>query len=263
MLDELRTQNQNLPKAQVISIGLHVACLTLLLIPFATRMGVHFPVPPVWIGPPADFTEPPAEFLRKIAGKMGGGQREAGEATRGLAPLKASMQIVPPGHYRNPNAPLQLIPTVVAPPELEFPKIAADRWGDPYAKLFTDSGGPGGPNGFGPGNGNTIGDEKQQGVGWPHTPAHAGYMDPSCNYCPNPSFTDEAIKTKFQGTVVLRVLVSAEGRAERIQLTKAVGMGLDERAVETVRTWRFRPGRAPNGAAVRSTILIEVTFRQF
>lgn len=261
MLDELRTRNEFFSRSQALSISIHVAVLGLLLIPFATQMRLHFAVPGVWI-PTGPVKEPPLDFLRRIsAPEPGGGQREAGEATRGLAPQKSPMQIVPPGHFRNPKAVLQVIPSVVAPPDLEFPKVYADRWGDPFAKWITDSGGPGGPNGFGPGRGNEIG-KGDRGTGRPGQPQGAGQFAPTCAYCPNPTFTDEAIKQKYGGTVMLRVIVSTEGRAERIQVLKGVGLGLDERAAEAVRMWRFRPGRGPDGRATPMVVIIEVRFTQ-
>lgn len=261
MLDELRIRNQNFPKAQVVSIGLHAAFLGLLLIPFANQMRVHFPPPGPWILPPGPFREPPMKFLREIGGKSGGGgQNEAAPAGRGPI-LFSAIPLAPVIRVTNPNA-FAVPPSVVGPPELQY-QVDANHWGVPWSKVNSDSLGTGCCKGPGDGKGPTVGNQNGGGSSEFDGPGPPGSVAPACSYCPNPSFTDEAIKAKYQGTVVLRVLVSAEGRAERIQVMKGVGMGLDDRATETVRTWRFRPGRAPNGTAVRSTILVEVTFRQF
>jgi TonB family protein len=67
----------------------------------------------------------------------------------------------------------------------------------------------------------------------------------------------------MQGTVTMEVLVGADGRAVRIQLVKGVGMGLDERAVEAVKTWKFVPARDAAHRAVAEWVTIEAMFRLF
>jgi len=52
-----------------------------------------------------------------------------------------------------------------------------------------------------------------------------------------------------------------DGRAANISVVKGVGVGLDERAVEVVQTWRFRPAKEPGGKVVPVWITVEVTFR--
>jgi TonB family protein len=60
---------------------------------------------------------------------------------------------------------------------------------------------------------------------------------------------------------MLRVLVSAEGRASQIQVTQGIGMGLDDRAVQSVRSWKFAPARDGSRHAVPAWITIEIIFR--
>jgi protein TonB len=74
-------------------------------------------------------------------------------------------------------------------------------------------------------------------------------------------FSDEAVKAKYQGVVLLRIVVTVDGRATNIQVVKGLGMGLDDKAIEAVRGWRFRPATGPDGRASAVTTLIEVTFR--
>ncbi len=85
---------------------------------------------------------------------------------------------------------------------------------------------------------------------------------PVCLYCPMPEYTDKARAAKYQGTVVLQVVVTTEGRAANISVIKGVGMGLDEAAIEAVRGWKFRPAVGPDGRALATLIPIEITFRQ-
>jgi len=86
---------------------------------------------------------------------------------------------------------------------------------------------------------------------------------PTCSYCPYPTYTDEARHGKVQGTVALQVLVGADGRAEDIRIVKGLGYGLDERAVETVRGWRFVPGRDAAKRAAAAWVTVEGVFRLF
>lgn len=88
-----------------------------------------------------------------------------------------------------------------------------------------------------------------------------GVSVPKCVYCPNPNFSEEARAAKVQGVVVLQITVMPDGHAENIAVLKKAGYGLDQKAVEAVKTWRFKPAIGPNGAPVASVVPIEVTFR--
>lgn len=92
-------------------------------------------------------------------------------------------------------------------------------------------------------------------------PGVNGVTVPRCTYCPNPSFSEEARAAKVQGTVVLQVVVTAEGRAENISVVRKAGYGLDQKAIEAVRNWQFKPATGPDGVAVATLVPIEVTFR--
>jgi TonB family protein len=86
---------------------------------------------------------------------------------------------------------------------------------------------------------------------------------PVCTYCPIPQYTDQAKAAKYRGKVVLQVVITTEGRAANISVIKPAGMGLDEAAVEAVKSWKFRPAVGPDGHPVATQVPIELTFRQF
>jgi TonB family protein len=88
-----------------------------------------------------------------------------------------------------------------------------------------------------------------------------GYSNPNCEYCPPPEFSDAGVKAKYQGFVILRCVVTAEGRASGIVVLKHLGAGLDEEAVKAVRRWRFKPATGPDGKPAAVVAEIEVTFR--
>jgi protein TonB len=80
-------------------------------------------------------------------------------------------------------------------------------------------------------------------------------------YCPNPNYADEARAAKFNGTVILKVVVTAEGRVENISVVRKAGYGLEQNAIETAREWQFGPAKGPDGSPVSAIVPIEVTFR--
>ena len=88
-----------------------------------------------------------------------------------------------------------------------------------------------------------------------------GTSIPTCVYCPNPEYTDKARAAKLSGSVVLRLVVTAEGTAENITVVRKLGLGLDEKAVEAVQQWRFKPASGPDGNPVATVVPVEVTFR--
>ncbi len=66
-------------------------------------------------------------------------------------------------------------------------------------------------------------------------------LPPRATYTPEPDFSQQARHAKYQGTVVLNIVVDKAGRISRIRLERALGMGLDENAMEGVKQWRFNP----------------------
>jgi TonB family protein len=86
------------------------------------------------------------------------------------------------------------------------------------------------------------------------------YVDPVLIYKPKTDYTPEAEAAKLQGTVYLYVEVSPEGKAENVQVMHGLGLGLDEKAVESVRQWRFKPG-TKDGQPERVAQSVEIGFR--
>jgi bla regulator protein BlaR1 len=95
----------------------------------------------------------------------------------------------------------------------------------------------------------------------PSQPGANGVGYPSCLYCPEPQYTDAAREAKFQGAVVLQAVVQPDGHATNIRVVKGPGLGLEDKAIEAVKTWRFRPAVGPKGTPVATIVPIEVTFR--
>lgn len=89
-----------------------------------------------------------------------------------------------------------------------------------------------------------------------------GFSAPKEIHAPDPEYSDEARKAKLQGTCVLFVLIGSDGRPHGIKVQRALGLGLDEKAIEAVKTWRFEPAMK-DGKAVSALIRLEVHFHLY
>ena len=87
-----------------------------------------------------------------------------------------------------------------------------------------------------------------------------GVSAPLVLYKVEPDYSEEARKAKYDGAVVLQLIVDATGKAQSIRVTRSLGLGLDENAILAVNKWKFRPGYR-NGQPVAVIATIEVNFR--
>ena len=87
-----------------------------------------------------------------------------------------------------------------------------------------------------------------------------GVTPPRATYSPDPEYTDAARRAKINGRVLLMITVTAEGEVGEVKVTTGLGYGLDESAVATVRTWKFKPA-TKDGNPVRIQVPVEVDFR--
>jgi len=86
------------------------------------------------------------------------------------------------------------------------------------------------------------------------------YMPPIPTYRPQPDYTPEASKAKLEGVVVLRIMIDDSGNVTDVrELSTPLGNGLDESAIKTVRTWRFKPATR-NGKPIAVRTTVEISF---
>jgi periplasmic protein TonB len=207
----------------------------------------------------------------KAGGGGGGGTHEQLPPTKGKAPKFQWTQLTPPAAtIRNPNPKLPVDPSLLGPPDLKISNPALNNMGDPLAASVNYSGGPGGGGGIGTGQGGGIGSGSGGGLGPGEGGGTGGGMfragvngvgQPACIYCPDPEYSDEARKAKYQGTVLLEVIVTVDGRVLEPHVLRGPGLGLEEKAVAAVRNWRMRPAVGPNGKPVTCRATIEIGFR--
>jgi TonB family protein len=78
----------------------------------------------------------------------------------------------------------------------------------------------------------------------------------------NAEYSAQARAAKFQGVVMVSLIVTEEGLPSEVKIVKGVGMGLDEKAVAAVQKYRFRPAMK-DGRPVAFPLHIQVDFHLF
>jgi TonB family protein len=163
-------------------------------------------------------------------------------------------------------------PTVVIPPQVHIQQPNMPNLGDPLSHMPASlpSNGTGYGGGIGEGNGGGVGPGSGPGFG----PGHGGgtgggafrvgggVSAPKVVFSPDPEYSEEARKAKYQGTCVLWLVVGPDGKPRDIKVQRTLGLGLDEKAIEAVKTWRFEPA-LKDGKPVAVQINVEVSFRLY
>ena len=170
----------------------------------------------------------------------------------------------------NPKLPVEN--SVAVPPEVKLPDNALPMVGlhnSPNVTIV--SGGPGsytgignGPGGgVGPGAGPGWGPGKNGGFGGDvYTPGSGGVTQPVPIFTPEAEFSDEARRQKYQGVCVISVIIDAQGYPQNARLVQTLGMGLDQKALEAVQRYRFKPARK-DGKPVAARMTVMVNFRLY
>ena len=255
------------PENFVLSFLMHTAAIGIVLL--ILHFGIARVKPPEKKFTVTELTPyTPMRVGTKAGGGGGGGDASKLKASAGNPP-KASLkqQFVPPTvEVPKVQAKITAEPTIVA--DLRLPQT--NQVGDPLSKLMVSSNGSGVGSGIGSGSGGGIGSGSGGGLG-PGSGGNFGgglfhvgngVSAPVAIFSPDPDYSDEARKAKYQGTVVLTVIVGADGRVHNAKVTRQLGMGLDEKAIEKVMTWKFRPA-TKDARAVAVEVSVEVTFNLY
>jgi protein TonB len=216
--------------------------------------------------PLSEYVPKTAPKKQTMGGGGGGGARDVTPPSKGKLPKVAPKQFVPPQLQKVEQPKLVMEPTIIAQADT-LPKVNLPMLGDPLSGLSAPSQGPG-SGGFGSGKGGGVGSGSGPGFG-PGSGGGTGggafrvgggVSAPSVLFKVEPEYSEEARKAKFQGTVVLAIVVDPSGKARDIRVLRPLGLGLDEKAIEAVMKWRFKPG-LKDGAAVPVQATVEVNFR--
>jgi len=209
-----------------------------------------------------------------VSGGGGGGDHDKLPATKGRLPKFAMEQITPPAIVvRNEHPKLAVAPTVVVPPQVRVAENHMPNLGNPTAAPL-----PSAPPSNGIGSGGGIGSGSGGGVGVGHGPGvgtgsgggigggvfkvGGGISAPQAIATPDPEYTEEARTAKREGTCVLWLIVDDQGRPRDIRVVRGLGFGLDTRAIDAVKQWRFQPAMK-DGRPVNVQISVEVGFRLY
>ncbi|MGA2353731.1 MAG: TonB family protein [Terriglobales bacterium] len=220
---------------------------------------------------PDTYTLAPAK--KEVGGGGGGGEHAKLEAPKGKLPKMAMTQITPPSIVvRNEKPKLAVEPTVVAPPQIQVAENHMPTLGDPKSVL------PSAPPSNGIGSGGGIGSGTGGGVGVGHGPGvgqgtgggigggvfkvGGGISAPKPVSTPEAQYTEDARNAKTQGTCILWLIVDTEGHPRDIRVVHGPGHGLEAKAVEAVKQWRFEPAMK-DGKPVNVQISVEVGFKLY
>jgi protein TonB len=209
---------------------------------------------------------------QEMGGGGGGGDRAKLEAPEGKLPKIAKEQFTPPAVVIRNNQPkLPVEPSVVMPPEIKIAEANVPTLGLPTSKIAGPaSNGIGSNAGIGAGAGGGVGSGIGAGVGPGSGGGFGGGVyriggsvsPPRVLYQPDPEYTEEARKAKYQGVCVIWLIVGPDGHPRDVRVARTLGMGLDQKAIEAVRQWKFDPAKK-DGKPVAVQLNVEVNFRLY
>jgi periplasmic protein TonB len=197
-----------------------------------------------------------------------GGSNDLIDPMQGRPPKIEVTPLAPPQVAIVAIPKLAVDPAIAAPPDINLPDSNLPNIGvarSPNVTLASD--GPGaragigwrGSDGVGPGNGPGSGPGTENGI---YVPGRDGVTAPVPIFAPEAEFSDEARREKYQGICLVELIVDAHGFPQNLHVVQHLGMGLDEKAMEAIRRYRFKPA-TKNGKPVAVAITVEVDFRLF
>jgi periplasmic protein TonB len=256
--------------SSIISVVLHVVMIAAILWAYLAVKKV-LPAPARQVTRLVDIPQyMPIAAPAKAAmgGGGGGGSHDILQSPKGHLPKIEEQPIAAPMVIENNHPKLAVAPAIAMPKDIQLPNNNLPNLGDPRTTVVGEaSNGIGSLAGMGAGSGGGIGSGKKSGFGSGSGGGYGGGLyhvggavsAPQLVSAPDPEFTDEARRVNYGGTCVVSVIVDAQGNTQRIQVLRHLGMGLDEKAVEAVRHYRFKPATL-QGKPVPVEMDIEVNF---
>jgi protein TonB len=255
--------------SSIIAISLHVVIVALIL--WLSIAAVKKAVSKNQLLTNIDVPQymPIAPKGPQMGGGGGGGSHDILQAPKGRLPKFEEQPIVPPMVIKNDHPKLVADPAIMMPKDIQLPNNNLPNLGDPRTSIVgpasngTGSGagmGSGSGGGIGSGHGNGYGPGEGGGYGGGLYHVGGGVSAPQLIFAPDPEFSDEARRAKYQGVCVVSLIVDAQGNPQRVQVVRHLGMGLDEKAVEAVKQYRFKAATL-QGKPVPVEVNIEVNFR--
>jgi TonB family protein len=204
----------------------------------------------------------------KSGGGGGGGRKALTPPSKGQIPRGADKQIVPPMVEAKNLAPELAVETTVLAPQLaNLMPLPNVPFGDPNGAKGPLSAGPGSGGGIGtgtgtgigPGRGGGVGPGEGGGIGGGVFNVGGGVSEPVLLSQTQPEYSDDGRKARIQGTVELLIIVNADGTVKFDNVRKSLGYGLDQKAIEAVRKWKFIAGKK-DGKPVATYVSVLINF---
>ncbi len=209
----------------------------------------------------------------KNGGGGGGGEHSIVDPIKGKLPKIEKNPITPPQVETVEKPKLAMDPAIMVQPNIQLPDnpLLPTLGVTKSPNVTVDSGGQGSGSGIGTGSGGGIGSGNGNGFG-PGSGGGAGgglYHVGGGVSAPVPlnsveaEFSDEARRAKYQGVCLISLIVDAQGNPQNPRVVRALGMGLDEKALEAVRKYKFKPAYKQGLGPVPVMITVEVNFRLY
>ena len=250
------------PKSTAVAVGIHVV-LILLIAYIVTHEVIKAVVKPAATISLIDPPPPPPKLPPKaITMGGGGGQKGPTPVSKGNPPKFAPEQLNPP------KAPPTIAPKLSPPvtidvqPDLKMAHVDTLNIGMPNAPNVGVSMGNGKGTGIGSGSGNGLGPGSGGNTGGGLRRIGGGVSAPVVLYKPEPEFSEEARKAKVAGNVLVYLQIDTNGNPVHVRVLRGIGLGLDEKALEAVSHYKFRPAME-NGHPVQVEMNVEVNFQIF
>ena len=259
------------PWAIGISTTVNIAILIVILF-FVGRKIVEA-VKPSLTAVNIDVGDYKAGMTKKIGGGGGGGDRSMIQANKGKLPKIEKNPITPPQpqtieHPKLPEpAAINVQKNIQLPDNPDMPMIGTKSSQNvTLASAGTGSGsgmGTGSGGGLGSGNGIGYGPGSGWNTGGGLAQIGGRVSAPVIIHSVEAEFSDEARRAKYQGVCLVSLIVDTQGNPQNIRVTRALGMGLDEKAIEAIRQYKFKPAMKDGKTPVPVQISIEVDFRLY
>jgi periplasmic protein TonB len=217
-----------------------------------------------------DYNAP--KSVNKAGGGGGGGDHSVIEASKGKLPKIEKDPVVPPQVQTFDKPKIAMPSAIKVQEDIKLPDnpdlVNIGMAKGPNVVLSNGTGGGGGMgsgSGGGLGSGNGVG--YGPGSGW-NTGGGLAQVGgrvsaPVPLFQPEAEFSDEARRAKYQGVCLVGLIVDAQGNPQNVHIVRALGMGLDEKAMEAVRKYKFKPAMRDGKTPVPVYVNVEVNFRLY
>lgn len=256
------------PMSKVISFAVHFVVIALVL-SLALKAHTIVTQRPAMIVTPVDFnvSVPPIVLpvAKAMGGGGGGGARDPVEASKGHLPAIAKIQLMPSQllKFEHPKLAVEPSEQVRMPDNNNLPNVGVSQ----SPQIIMASQGIGSGSGFGQGSGGGIGSGHGGGAGPGIGGGYGGGLmsvgggvsAPQLTHSVEPEFTDAARRANYQGSVSIKLIVDSQGNPQDVRLASHLGMGLEEKAIEAVKQYKFKAAMY-QGHPVAVQILVDVDF---